>query len=152
MTEGFKINLTEAEIARRVRAILGVPEAFLTNDVVSSPVFINKAEKYINKAIKDYKDLFKEESEFDTLKVAAMYYISYLLCVGMDARLPKQMKNLSTTTILQDISWDEKAMDMLNKCQESISDFLEEYDIEEESTYNTLIQLSDEVEYPETSI
>ena len=62
------------------------------------------------------------------------------------------MENLSTKTILQNISWDAKALEMLEKAQESISDFLSEYDIDEIDYSMTFAGLSDEMEYPEASV
>lgn len=152
MAKKFEIGLTQNEVGKRVRAILGVPDAVLTDEVISSQTFIKKAELYINRQIKDYVQYITEETDYELLKVSAMYYLSYLLCVGMDARLPKQMENLSTKTILQNISWDAKALEMLEKAQESISDFLSEYEIEEIDYSITFADLSDEMEYPEASV
>lgn len=155
MTEKlFKIDLNTIEIGKRVRAIIGVPETFLDDDVINSPVFIKRTESYINRGLKDYLEQLKEyeDLDFDLLKVSAMYYLSYLLCVGMDARLPKQMENLSTKTLLQNISWDEKALELLNKSNEILGEFLEEYDIEDDSISNTFAVLSDESEYPESNV
>ena len=151
MTNKFTINLSNTEIGKRVRSIIGVPDALLTDDVISSPVFKSKTEAYINKSVKEYWDLVKEE-DLGLLNVSAMYYISYLLCVGMDARLPKQMENLSTKTMLQNISWDEKALELLQQAEEALGDFLEEFDIDEGNMYGTFADLSDEVEYPETTV
>lgn len=152
MIDKFELNLTEQDLGRRVRAILGVPDSFLTDDVISSPTFIIKSENFINKNIKEYLELIQEEFELDLLKVSAVYYICYLLCIGMDARLPKQMENLSTKTVLQTISWDEKALEMIEKANESLEDFLEEYDIEEDTYSTTIADLSDETSYPESNI
>lgn len=152
MAKKFEIGLTQNEVGKRVRAILGVPDAVLTDEVISSQTFTKKTELYINRQIKDYVQYITDETEYELLKVAAMYYLSYLLCVGMDARLPKQMENLSTKTILQNISWDAKALEMLEKAQESISDFLSEYDIDEIDYSMTFAGLSDEMEYPEASV
>lgn len=152
MAKKFEIELTQNEIGKRVRAILGVPDVVLTDEVISSQTFIKKTELYINRQIKNYIEYITAETDYDLLKVSAMYYLSYLLCVGMDARLPKQMENLSTKTILQNISWDDKAMEMLEKAQESISDFLSEYDINEVDYSMTFADLSDEMEYPEASV
>lgn len=152
MAKKFEIKLTQTETGKRIRAILGVPEAVLTDEVISSLTFIKKTELYINRQIKDYINYINDETEYGLLNVAAMYYLSYLLCVGMDARLPKQMENLSTKTILQNISWDAKALEMLEKAQESISDFLSEYDIDEVDYSMTFADLSDEMEYPEANV
>ena len=99
----------------QVRSILGVPEELLTDEVIDSPLFISKANKYINRNIKDYSDL-----DENLLQIALVYYVSYLLCPGMYARLPKQMGNVSTKTVLQDINWDEKALEMLDKANETL--------------------------------
>ena len=146
MSIEFKIG--NNTLSDNVRAILGVPEEILTNDIISSPVFLSKAEKYINKKVKDYEE---KELDLDLLKVSYSYYISYLLCVGMDARLPKQMENLSTKTILQSIDWIQKAEEMLAKCNEIINDVIEAIDGEIE-TGSTFAVLTDSSEYPNTLI
>lgn len=137
------------EIAKRVRAVLGVPEAFLETDVVTSPVFLNKANRYIYKYIKDYLDIIDLDNVL--LQVAYIYHIAYQVCLGMDARLPKQMENISTKTIFQTISWDDKALELLNRCNEALENVLEEYDIEQ-NLYGTFAELSNEMDYPNTSI
>ena len=42
MTEKYKLKLSKEEVGKRVRAIIGVPEPFLSDDVISSPVFVKK--------------------------------------------------------------------------------------------------------------
>lgn len=167
----FELNLEDEEISKRVRAILGVPDNFLTDEVICSPIFKNKAVSYINKAISDYAERIKEiieefekqneeilepekkvKFDFGLLEIASMYYISYALCIGMDARLPKQMENLSTKTLLQNINWDEKALELLNRCDEAIEDFLEENGIDDTNIYNTFAELSAESQYPNTNL
>lgn len=159
MTNKYKIDLGEneqekqekiEEISKRIRSIIGVPENFLENEVITSPVFIKKAESYINKLIKDVLELI-DENNLELLDIASMYYISYLLCVGMDARLPKQMENISTKTILQTINWDEKALELLDKANEVVYDFLEDYN-EDENYYSSFAELSTEQSYPEESV
>lgn len=145
----YEIKLGEDAIGKRVRAILGVPEAILTNEIISSSIFKKQAENYINKNIKDYLELV-DKNNTNLLEISSMYYIAYLLCTGMDSRLPKQMENLSTKTVLNSINWDEKALEMLNKADEVLDDFLEDYT--DEDGYNTFADLSDEMDYPETNI
>lgn len=147
MMEEYVIELEEAEVSKRVRSIIGIPEGFLEDDVISSPVFLKQTENYINKHIEDYYDLIEDTTMLD---ICSMYYISYLLCVGMEARLPHQMENLSTKTILQTINWDEKALQFLDKANEILDDFLEEF--EDENYSATIIDISDEMEYPERNI
>lgn len=149
MISKYKIKLGQEAIGKRVRAILGIPEGFLDNEVISSSIFINQAENYINKNIKDYLQLI-DENNTGLLEISSMYYISYLLCTGMDARLPKQMENLSTKTVLNSINWDEKALEMLAKADEVLDDFLDDYS--DDNGYNSFAELSDEMEYPETNI
>lgn len=145
----YEIKLGEDAIGKRVRAILGVPEAILTNEIISSSIFKKQAENYINKNIKKYLELI-DKNNTNLLEISSMYYIAYLLCTGMDSRLPKQMENLSTKTVLNSINWDEKALEMLNKADEVLDDFLEDYT--DEDGYNTFADLSDEMDYPETNI
>lgn len=150
MTEKYKLKLSKEEVGKRVRAIIGVPEPFLSDDVISSPVFVKKTESYINNSIKEYLELIEESNGL--LDVASMYYLSYLLCVGMEARLPKQMENLSTKTLLQNVSWDKKALSMLNDAEETLGLLFDEYDIDEGNLYGTFAELSSEMDYPETSV
>jgi hypothetical protein len=146
MTIDFVNQAENSQLGQRVRAILGVPEEFLTDDIISSPIFITKADKYINKKISEYESLDK-----NLLNIAYVYYIAYLLCLGMYARLPKQMENLSTKTILQSIDWDSKALELLDQCNEIIDDAIEELG-EDVETGNTFAVLTDESEYPNTTI
>ena len=149
MISKYKLKLGKEATGKRIKAILGIPDGFLDDEVISSSIFITQTENYINKRISEYLELI-DENNTNLLEVSAMYYVSYLLCVGMDARLPKQMENLSTKTVLNTINWDEKALEMLNKADEILDDFLEEYS--DENGYNTFAELSDEMEYPETNI
>lgn len=149
MIKKFDIALGQKAIGKRVRSILGVPEEILTDEIISSSIFKEQAENYINKNIKEYLNLIDEDNT-NLLEISSMYYIAYLLCVGMDSRLPKQMENLSTKTVLNSINWDEKALEMLNKANEILDNFLEDYT--DETGYNTFADLSDEMDYPETNI
>ena len=133
------------DLNTRVRAILGVPEEFLTNEIISSPTFSIKANKYINKKISEYEDL-----DENLLNIAFIYYVSYLLCFGMSARLPKQMENVNTKTVLQSIDWDSKALELLDQCNDAIEEAIE--DVEDIQYGETFAVLSDVSEYPNTSI
>lgn len=150
MTIKFEDIFSTKELGTRVRAILGVPEEILDNDVISSPTFKIKADNYINKKISDYTEE-QLSGQLELLNIAYLYYICYLLCTGMYARLPKQMENVSTKTILQNIDWDSKALEMLNKCDEIIDDILSEIDdsFQYGNTYAVLTEASD---YPNTNI
>ena len=150
MTIKFEDIFSTKELGTRVRAILGAPEEILDNDVISSPTFKIKADNYINKKISKYKEEQLSPS-LELLNIAYLYYICYLLCTGMYARLPKQMENVSTKTILQNIDWDSKALEMLNKCDEIIDDILSEIDdrFQYGNTYAVLTEASD---YPNTNI
>ena len=145
MTIDFVEKSKIENLGIRVRAILGVPEDFLTDDIISSPTFLIKANKYINKNIEDYNGL-----DEGLISIAFIYYICYLLCSGMSARLPKQMENVNTKTILQSIDWDSKALEMLNQCNETLEEILEE--VEDIQYGATFAVLSDSSDYPNTSI
>ncbi len=147
MNIGFESLVKDLGI--QVRAILGVPEEFLSDDIISSPVFKTKADKYINKKISELEE--DVDIDIDLLKIAYVYYICYLLCSGMYARLPKQMENLSTKTILLSIDWDSKALEMLDKCNETIDEALEDIG-EEIEVGNSFAVLTDASEYPNTTI
>lgn len=134
------------ELPSKVRAVMGVSELILTDEIIISPIFKSRAEKYINSKISEYEDL-----DINLLQIAAVYYISYLLCPGMYARLPKQMENLSTKTILQSIDWNQLAEDLLNKCNDLIDEAIAE--LEDDVTYSaTYAVLSDEATYPNENI
>ena len=133
-------------IGVRVRAILGVPELILMDEVITSPDFLKKAEKYINKNIKDYEGL-----DEILIEIAFIYYICYLLCPGMYSRLPKQMENISTKTILQSTNWNNMALEMLSKCNETLEEAILE--VSDEIDYSvSFATLTDSSEYPNTLI
>ena len=145
----MKISLEENpidELEVRVRAIMGVPELILLDEVIASPDFSIRAERYINKRIKEYDEL--DES---LIQIATIYYICYLLCPGMYARLPKQMENVSTKTVLQNIDWDKMALEMLGKCNEVLEEAILEVD--ENIDYSvSFAVLTDSSEYPNETI
>lgn len=145
MTVDFTENKID-DLPIRVRAIMGVPDLILLDDVISSPDFLLRANKYINKIIKEYEDL-----DTSLLEIAAIYYICYLICPGMYARLPKQMENTSTKTILQSINWDSMAIEMLGKCNEILDDAISEVndDIDYSVSFAVLTSSS---EYPNDTI
>lgn len=149
MTINFERQVKE-DLGTNVRAILGVPEEFLPDTVILSPVFVKKAEKFINNKIKEVSE---DETNLDKtlLKISYYYYVCYLLCPGMYARLPKQMENVNTKTILLSIDWNQRALEMLNKCNETLDMALE--DIGEETDFgNTFAVLTAASEYPNTTI
>lgn len=145
MTIDFTKNKID-DLPVRVRAIMGVPDLILLDDVISSLDFLLRANKYINKIIKEYEDL-----DTSLLEIAAIYYICYLICPGMYARLPKQMENTSTKTILQSINWDAMAIEMLGKCNEILDDAISEVndDIDYSVSFAVLTSSS---EYPNDTI
>jgi len=150
MTREFENIFSTKELGTRIRAILGVPEEILDNSVISSPIFKVKADNYINKKISNYTEEQLSPS-FELLDIAYLYYIAYLLCTGMVARLPKQMENVSTKTVLQTIDWDSKALELLGLCDEIMDDILAE--IDDSFQYgNTYAVLTDASDYPNTNI
>lgn len=150
MTRPFQDMFSVKELGVRIRAIIGVPEEILDDSVINSPTFKIKASNYINKKIDKYTNE-QLSVQVELLDIAYLYYICYLLCTGMYARLPKQMENVSTKTILQNIDWDSKALEMLNKCDEILDEILAELD--DSFQYgNTFAVLSDVSEYPNTNI
>lgn len=136
------------DLGIKVRAIMGVPEVLLPNEVIASPIFINKSEKYVENYLKEYKN---NNFDDDTLTIAQIYYICYLLCPGMYSRLPKQMENTSTKTILQSMDWLALASDMLEKCNDILEDLIEEID-DTASFGASFAVLTDASEYPNTTI
>lgn len=142
---------TPEELGNQVRAILGVPQEFLTDEVISSPVFLKQAETYINKKISEYT-IKQESTPEELLKIGYIYYVCYLLCLGMYARLPKQMDNVNTKTILLSIDWNQMALDMLDRCDEIVDNALEDFQDEDINYGNTYAVLTDASEYPNTTI
>lgn len=69
----------------------------------------------------------------------------------MYSRLPKQMENISTKTVLQGIDWNSMALDMLGKCNEILEEAISEVneDIDYSVSFATLTASS---EYPNTTI
>ena len=45
----FEITLDEKALSSRVKSLIGIPDAFLSDSVITSPDFKLKAQKYINK-------------------------------------------------------------------------------------------------------
>jgi hypothetical protein len=150
MVRPFKDIFSPRELGARIRAIMGIPEEILDDSIINSPTFKIKASKYINKKIADYTEQ-ELSSNMELLNIAYLYYICYLLCTGMYARLPKQMENVSTKTILQTIDWDSMALEMLNKCDEIMDEIISE--IDDDFQYgNTFAVLTDSSDYPNTNI
>lgn len=150
MTIEFEKKFESADLSQRVRAIIGIPEEILEDSVISSPTFKIRASKYVNKKILQYNEEELNNS-LELLNISYLYYICYLLCSGMSSRLPKQMENKSTKTIMQNIDWDSKALEMLDKCNDIIDEIIS--DIDEDFGYGTTFAvLSNTSEYPNTNI
>ena len=69
----------------------------------------------------------------------------------MYARLPKQMENVSTKTILQTIDWDKMALEMLNKCNEILDEAIAQVDEDVDYSVSFAV-LTDSSEYPNENI
>ena len=76
MIDKFEIKLGEEAIGKRIRAILGVPEAILTNEIISSSIFKKQAENFINKNIAEFLELI-DKNNTNLLEISSMYYIHY---------------------------------------------------------------------------
>ena len=149
MIESFKFSLSDEDICSRVKAIMGVPDVFLEDEVITSPAYKDKAELYINKSLKELLELEDIELTDDLqalIDMAGTYYICYSLCVSMPLRIPNRMENISTKTLLQQIDWYKFAEEMLKRADEILDDILEENDIEFQG--GTIVALSDETTYP----
>lgn len=147
----FKISLENVELAKRVKTIIGIPEPFLNDETIISPEFKNKSEIYINNFLKEIKDIVIENETQNLINMSAIYYIAYLLCVSMPIRLPSRMENISTKTLLQTIDWYKFSDEMLGRCDDLLNKILEDEGIEI-SYGSTIIALSDETTYPNTTI
>ena len=69
----------------------------------------------------------------------------------MYARLPKQMENTSTKTILQSINWDTMAIEMLGKCNEILDDAISEVNDDIDYSVSSAV-LTSSSEYPNDTI
>ena len=78
MAQSFNEKFSAKELGTRIRAIMGVPEEILNDDVVNSPTFKIKADKYINKKISDYTEE-QLSGQLELLNIAYLYYIFHLL-------------------------------------------------------------------------
>lgn len=148
--KSFKFSLSDEDICSRVKAIMGVPDVFLEDEVITSPAYKEKAEIYLNKQLKQISEIEVDDDTQSLIDMAGSYYICYLLCVSMPLRLPNRMENISTKTLLQQIDWYKFAEEMLGRADEIIDDILEENGIE--LLGNTFIALSDETTYPNANM
>lgn len=140
------ISVNAKELGMQVRAILGVPELILPDEVISSSTFIAKANNYISKKVS------AESLQLELTRIAFTYYICYLIAPSMYSRLPLLMKNLSTQTQLQAVDWYKLSFQMLEKCDETINGILEDAGEGSTDGYNSFAVLSSESQYPNTLI
>lgn len=151
----FKITLDNATISNRVKSVIGVPDAFLSDSTITSPDFKVQAETYINDQLSEIVDNYPEETKPEQLQskinVSAIYYICSQLAISMPVRLPIRMENISTKTLLQTIDWFKFSEEMLGRCNSILDDILEDEGVES-VLGNTFIALSDETTYPNASI
>lgn len=150
----FNISLKDSDLSSRVKSVIGIPDAFLNDSVITSPDFKYKAEIYINSQLNELNEIYEEEEKEVSEEVqrlidmSAIYYIAYLLCVSMPVRLPNRMENISTKTLLQTIDWYKFAEEMLGRCDDLLSKILEDEEVDSSTLGNTVIALSDETTYP----
>lgn len=150
----FSISLKDSDLSNRVKSVIGIPDAFLNDSVITSPDFKYKAEIYINSQLNELNEIYEEEEKEVSEEVqrlidmSAIYYIAYLLCVSMPVRLPNRMENISTKTLLQTIDWYKFAEEMLGRCDDLLNKILEDEEVDSSTLGNTIIALSDETTYP----
>lgn len=142
----FTFSLSDETIAERVKAVIGVPEVFLEDEVITSPVYKDKAIIYINKQLKEIADIEIDDNTQLLIDMAGIYYICHLLCISMQVRLPNRMENISTKTLLQQIDWYKFAEEMLGRAEDILDEILEDNGIE--ILGSTIVALSDETTYP----
>lgn len=148
----FKITLSNSNLATRVKSVIGVPDAFLSDDVVTSPDFKDKAQEYINNQLYDIREKYQDEVPEDIqskIDMSAVYYICSLIGVTMPVRLPIRMENISTKTLLQTIDWYKFSEEMLSRCDSILSNMLKDEGITDDLG-STIIVLTDETVYPNT--
>ena len=119
----------------------------LSSEDIVSPEFKIKAKKYINRKLESIINEITEKYEKESVKMAYIYYIVYLIAPTMPLRVPQRMENISTKTILQTIDWNEFANEMLNRCDDLLEDLLEDHGVET-VLGSTFVELSDAVPYP----
>ena len=142
-----KIFDDEYDIYERVKSVFGLPEELLSSEDIVSPEFKIKAKKYINRKLESIINEIAEKYEKESVKMAYIYYIVYLIAPTMPLRVPQRMENISTKTILQTIDWNEFANEMLNRCDDLLEDLLEDHGVET-VLGSTFVELSDAVPYP----
>ena len=151
----FKITLDNATISSRVKSVIGVPDAFLSDSAITSPDFKVQAETYINDQLSEIADNYVDKTIPEQLQskinVSAIYYMCSQLAISMPVRLPIRMENISTKTLLQTIDWFKFSEEMLGRCDSILENILEDEGIES-VLGNTMIALSDETTYPNTSM
>lgn len=147
MARNFKITLSDTDLCSRVKTVMGIPDAFLPDDVISSPDFKNKSEIYINDILAEIQEKPISDNTQDLINMSGIYYICSLLCITMPVRLPNRMENLSTKTLLQTINWDKVSEEMLGRCDDILEQILDDEGIET-VLGSTIIELSDETSYP----
>lgn len=134
------------ELVERVTAVIGIPKELLNPENVVSPEYKIKAKNYIKRRLANIIDDI-QSFEKETIRMAYIYYIVYLISPTMPVRLPQRMENISTKTLLQTIDWNSFADEMLNRCDELLNELLEDHG-EEITLGNTFVELSDSVPYP----
>lgn len=80
--------LTSEGWEERVRSKLGVPDAYLPDEIIQQPEFISVAEATIIGQVPDYENLTGDDRTF--LEAAVVCACAALLCPGMPARLPNR--------------------------------------------------------------
>lgn len=134
------------ELVERVTAVIGIPKELLNPENVVSPEYKIKAKNYIKRRLANIIDDI-QSFEKETIRMAYIYYIVYLISPTMPVRLPQRMENISTKTLLQTIDWNSFADEMLNRCDGLLDELLEDHG-EEITLGNTFVELSDSVPYP----
>lgn len=88
----------------RVRALLGVDNAYLPDNVINSPDFLALSEMEIIKIVPNYEELEGEDKLY--FESAIIYDLGARLCPSMKNRLPKKSSGVHFQSELS-TDWDK---------------------------------------------
>lgn len=115
--------LTDGTHYDRVRALLGVDKAYLSDTVIDSPDFITMSELNMIKYVPNYQSL--EGNDKTLFESAVIYDLAARLCPSMKNRLPKKSSGVHFQSELA-TDWDKLRVMLLNDrdtCIQSISGY-----------------------------
>lgn len=115
--------LTDGTHYDRVRALLGIDKAYLTDAVIDSKEFCVMSELDAIKAVPNYQELTGNDKQY--FESAVIYDLAARLCPSMKNRLPKKSAGVHFQSELA-TDWDKLRAMLLNDrdtCIQSISGY-----------------------------